>query len=104
MLLHDFQRHKYLAKNGVTLGYWLSSENLMRDYKHILFRLISLRLDSSSHPVQSDNKIKLLKAGVKASLVYSPEISFFERVKLLMKFFIFSFLPLKMLKKKLLKR
>lgn len=54
------------------------AEVMLRDPDHLLFRLSSLRLDRSSHPVPTDTVAFLLRAAIPA-VVHHPDLSTAER-------------------------
>lgn len=68
---HDFLRYKYLKSTATQLGQSVCPQMERRDYLHVQDRLVSLRLESQSHPVSDDTGPSLALSGFWAIWRYS---------------------------------
>jgi glycosyltransferase involved in cell wall biosynthesis len=65
--LHDFRRHDALRRKAAERGLFLSEDVGLRDPLHLSYRLGSLAIDPSNHPVHSDRRASLAVRGALAS-------------------------------------
>lgn len=65
---HDLVRQRYLAAIARRRGLDLQADLPMQDPVHVFLRLVSLRRDPAGHPTLDDSVIRLLRAGLVATL------------------------------------
>jgi len=70
-LLHDLDRHRYLAERAAMFHLSPQSQPGLRDYQHLGVRMGSLCLDAATHPFPSDTRLGLAVHGVR-STVWAP--------------------------------
>jgi hypothetical protein len=77
-LSHELVRERYLRAAAGRGGRTLPSPLMLRNSGHVMQRLVSLRLDRTSHPVPADSLLRLLRALPRA-LWRNPELTNVER-------------------------
>jgi len=60
---HELEQQRQMERAAAARHYPWPAEVMLRDPDHLLFRLSSLRLDRSSHPVPTDTVAFLLRSG-----------------------------------------
>jgi glycosyltransferase involved in cell wall biosynthesis len=63
-LSHEFDRERALRATATARGYVVPDDLLLRLPEHVLYLLLSIRLDPGGHPVRTDRRSALLAAGV----------------------------------------
>jgi glycosyltransferase involved in cell wall biosynthesis len=76
---HDWLKQRYTLQTARATGRSVPDELAMCDWLHVLHRLSHLRLDPDGHPVASDTRLSLARAGVRA-VFRSPELAGAERI------------------------
>lgn len=75
---HELEQQRLMALAAAARHYPWPAEVMLRDPDHVLFRLSSLRLDRSNHPVPTDTVAFLLRAAIPA-VIHHPDLSTAER-------------------------
>jgi glycosyltransferase involved in cell wall biosynthesis len=75
---HDLVRERFLKETAETHGHAVPPDLSLNDWHHVLHRLSLLRLDRPQHPVPSDSRIKLVRAGL-AAIKHGSGLSALER-------------------------
>jgi glycosyltransferase involved in cell wall biosynthesis len=65
-LLHDLDKHRYLAERAAMFSMAAELEPGLRDYQHLGVRMASLCLDPAEHPFPSDTQLRLATHGIQA--------------------------------------
>ena len=68
---HDLQNFALLTKKARELGYEIPADLEQRSIGRLWSRIISLRLNARSHPVQSDRSLRLIYQGIRSLWKYS---------------------------------
>ena len=68
---HDIQNFSLLTKKAQQLGYKIPPDLEQRSIGRLWSRIISLRLNAQTHPVQSDRSTKLIYQGIRSLWKYS---------------------------------
>ncbi len=68
---HDLQNFSLLTKKAQELGYQIPPDLEQRSIGRLWSRIISLRLNTQTHPVKSDRSIKLIYQGIRSLWKYS---------------------------------
>ncbi len=68
---HDLQNFALLKNKAQELGYKIPPDLEQRSIGRLWSRIISLRLNAQTHPVQSDRSIKLIYQGIRSLWKYS---------------------------------
>ena len=76
---HDIQNFALLSKKAEELGYKIPNDLEQRSIGRLWSRIISLRLNAQTHPVQSDRSIQLIYQGIRSLWKYS-EFNFPKRI------------------------
>lgn len=69
---HDLQNYTLLVQKANELGYSVPKDLEQRSIGRLWSRIISLRLDSTNHPVPSDSGLSLIYQGIRSLWKYSP--------------------------------
>jgi glycosyltransferase involved in cell wall biosynthesis len=72
-LKHEFDRERELRATATARDYGVPNDLLLRIPEHVLYLLVSIRLDPAGHPIRTDRTSTLLRAGVRAVMVYSTQ-------------------------------
>ncbi|MEB3181430.1 MAG: glycosyltransferase [Nostocaceae cyanobacterium] len=89
---HDLQRYQLLASKAADLGYKITQDFSNRDYIHLRYRLISLRLQPEHHPVSTDKPLELTFKAWGAIWLYS-DLNLFNKLSLSWWFITMGILP-----------
>jgi CTP:molybdopterin cytidylyltransferase MocA len=65
-LIEDLMKEPYIQRAAAVTGRDVPPGTSLRKPIHVLYRLASLRLEPSSHPVAQDSRRHLLRAGIRA--------------------------------------
>jgi glycosyltransferase involved in cell wall biosynthesis len=76
---HDWLKQRYTHDLAVRQGRALPGDLAILDWQHVLHRLSHLRLDPVGHPVATDTRLGLARAGVRAAH-RTPELAGAERL------------------------
>lgn len=76
---HDLQNFALLTKKARELGYQIPPDLEQRSIGRLWSRIISLRLNAQTHPVQSDRSYQLIYQGIRSLWKYS-EFNFPKRI------------------------
>ncbi|MEM7064917.1 MAG: glycosyltransferase [Cyanobacteria bacterium P01_B01_bin.77] len=63
---HDFTKYRFLNLTAQSLGHTIEPQLELSDYRHIMHRLSSLRLEPAQHPVKNDSVWILITRGWQA--------------------------------------
>lgn len=74
-LREDLTKERYIERAAAATGRRVPAGTALRKPTHVLYRLASLRLDPSAHPVAGDTRRRLLGAGFRA-LRADPHLPF----------------------------
>jgi len=68
---HGLQTEAVLARKATELGYRVPNGLSLRNYLHMMHRVVSLRLNPQKHPISSDHPLSLIYWGLRAIWRYS---------------------------------
>ena len=68
---HDLQNFALIKKKAAELGYQIPADLEQRSIGRLWSRIISLRLNAQTHPVQGDRSYKLIYQGIRSLWKYS---------------------------------
>lgn len=63
---HDFTKYRFLNQTAESLGHTVEPQLELSDYRHIMHRLASLRLEPAQHPVPNESVWTLIARGWQA--------------------------------------
>lgn len=68
---HDFTKYRFLTQTAQKLGHAVEPQLELSDYRHIMHRLSSLRLEPDQHPIERESVWTLMTRGWQAVWVES---------------------------------
>jgi len=71
-IAHELDRERAIRATATAHGYEVEDDLLLRLPEHVLYLLLSIRLEPEPHPIETDRRSALLRAGACAVMVHSP--------------------------------